>query len=590
MSNGHGEADGATDVLSGPLDVHHSGDMTGGSDGAVSPATDALPGPGDAGPEPGDELVDAPAEPSDSWPIVGADAVPDAAPETGPPDAVALDADAAAPTEALGGPDAVDGSDSGDPGDTVEPGDAVEPAETDQGSACIPNCSGAVCGDDGCGGSCGECVAPDACSIAAGCVDGACAWAPLACDDGDLCSVDVCDPLVGCTTDGVEPGPCSWPGQWSAWAGNPVLTPVPAVPSQGADNIYAPDVLWYAGPDGLGPWWMWYGAQGSDGHDAIFVAHSADLVSWTRWPSNGAPAPVIDHGGANHVNDPSVVRVGETLFLYYTEAPVGEEDEVHLATSTDGLAWTKQGAVVDVGPPGSWEPDRVGRPSVLYEEGEFRMWYDGQVYGVARHVGYATSPDGFTWTKHAANPVLLHEGAIDVERVGPWYVLLAEGGVGTRLYVAKDPLSWQLVGWIWPLTGGAWDQYGQVTPHLLAHEGQAHAILLGGASDACWCHNRVGLWFPASAPWVPQPGCGACTSPWSSCEEACQHNGSPGGECGNPGSVDPGACCACEPATGCEGCLGAHPTCMAACQAAGKSSGFCAEPGSTDPGACCACL
>ena len=42
---------------------------------------------------------------------------------------------------------------------------------------------------------------------------------------------------------------------------------------------------------------------------------------------------------------------------------------------------------------------------------------------VARHVGYATSSDGMTWTKHPTNPVLLNEGAIDVTRVGDRYVM-----------------------------------------------------------------------------------------------------------------------------------------------------------------------
>ena len=59
---------------------------------------------------------------------------------------------------------------------------------------CEPLCDGAICGDDGCGGSCGDCDDGAACTADA-CVDGACAHVPLA--DGAPCD------LGGC------PGTCS---------------------------------------------------------------------------------------------------------------------------------------------------------------------------------------------------------------------------------------------------------------------------------------------------------------------------------------------------------------------------------------------
>jgi sucrose-6-phosphate hydrolase SacC (GH32 family) len=396
---------------------------------------------------------------------------------------------------------------------------------------------GVGCSNTPANGACDDgipCTA-DTCVLGVGCSntpdDGAC-------DDGNICSQNKCEAGSGCVAAGTEPGPCQWPGNWFLSAQNPVLVPTPTDPDQGADNVYAPDVLFHDGK-----WWMWYGGQGSDGHDSIFVAWSSDLVSWSKHASAGNPVPVVDHGGANHVNDPSVVHVGGTFYMYYTEAPTGENDRIYLATSADGISWTKKGMVLDVGAPGSWEPDRVGRPSVLYEDGQFRMWYDGQIYGVARHVGYATSPDGYNWTKHSGNPVLLHQGAVDVDRVGDWYVLLSESGNGTLLFVAKNPAEWTSLGQLFGKSGQGYDAYGQVTPFLLVDGGAAKAILFGGASHSCWCKNRIALALPDGSPDIE--GCNGCLVGYSDCDSACAAAGNSGGWCAAPGSQDPSACCAC---------------------------------------------
>ena len=333
---------------------------------------------------------------------------------------------------------------------------------------------------------------------------------------------------------------------------------------------------------------MWYGAQASDGHDRIYVAWSPDGMQWRKVPSDDNPLPVLDTGGSNHVNDPSVVRVGSTWRMYYTDAPTAENDRIWLAESASIRNFTKVAEVLGTGAPGAWDAEKVGRPSVLVEGGITHMWYDGTASG-SRHVGYATSTDGVHFTRFAGNPIFLNAGAVDVKKVGGVYVMLREGGNGTYWATSANGTCWVDRGKLFDLSGGGYDAFGQVTPFLDVDGDSLHAIWFGGASVSTWNKNRIAVAFPAGGSVPSGGGCTGCT-PWGwSCSAACQQAGQPAsGTCGSPGSTNSGACCACAN-EGCEACTAAAD-CHQACLQAGKPGGWCAHPGSTDPGTCCACF
>ncbi len=78
---------------------------------------------------------------------------------------------------------------------------------TDQGTCagmpcdCIADCTGRICGDDGCGGSCGTCGDGNACNGSEVCNSkGQCGpGAPLICNDGNPCNgIESCETSVGC--------------------------------------------------------------------------------------------------------------------------------------------------------------------------------------------------------------------------------------------------------------------------------------------------------------------------------------------------------------------------------------------------------
>ncbi len=461
--------------------------------------------------------------------------------------------DTATDTSTDGSPvnDAPDGS---WPGDAENPSDAPLDALSDspsEAAACTPACDSKICGDDGCGGLCGTC-------------DGG-----RVCDQGAC----VCDPVM----------PTGWPSGLSVWDHNPVLVPTSGATLHGSDNVYAPDIH-----DASGVRVMWYGAQGSDGHDRIFVAWSRDGAQWRKYPTDASPQPVLETGGSNHVNDPSVVRVGTTWRMYYTDAPTAENDRIWLAESGSVKGFQKVAEVLGPGAAGTWEAEKVGRPSVLVEGGVTHMWYDGTAAG-SRHVGYATSTDGITFVRHAGNPVFLHAGAVDVKKVGGVYVMLREAGDGTYWATSADGTCWVDRGKLFGLSGSAYDAYGQVTPFLDVAGGALRAVWFGGASVSTWNRNRIAVAYPSGATIPSGGGCSGCTTWGWSCSSACQQAGADAsGTCGAPGSTSPGTCCACS-TEGCEACTSAVD-CHQACVSASKAGGWCAHPGSTDPAVCCACL
>ena len=96
-----------------------------------------------------------------------------------------------------------------------------------------------------------------------------------------------------------------------------------------------------------------------------------------EWEPRGAP--VLPHGspgdGDSHdALNPSVVRRGAAYYNFYSGFD-GRTWRTLLATSADGLAWTKDGAVLNP-EPSAGEGDYIAaNGSALFDEGEFWYWY-----------------------------------------------------------------------------------------------------------------------------------------------------------------------------------------------------------------------
>jgi len=99
------------------------------------------------------------------------------------------------------------------------------------------------------------------------------------------------------------------------------------------------------------------------------------------------------------------------------------------------IDWLKYSGnpILQAGEHPSWEDEEIRCPIVIMDAGVYKMWYSGQTYVAGlpedlSRIGYATSTDGFNWTKFALNPVL------DAGVPGTW----EDGGVDDPTVIKDD--------------------------------------------------------------------------------------------------------------------------------------------------------
>ncbi len=171
-----------------------------------------------------------------------------------------------------------------------------------------------------------------------------------------------------------------------------------------------------------------------------------------RAPAPGAyvwqprPDPVLPRGAAGEWDgvdtlNPSVTRRGDTLFNFYSGYD-GRTWHTGLATSTDGLVWSRKGKVLS--PSLDWEAGYIAaNGSAIEAGGEFLYWYQG---GRVPRIGLATSSDGISWRK-TPRPVLDPgpRGSWDERGVADPYVIRL-GGVFYMFYLGQDRAMRQRLG------------------------------------------------------------------------------------------------------------------------------------------------
>jgi len=194
----------------------------------------------------------------------------------------------------------------------------------------------------------------------------------------------------------LEGNPVLEPGQTGSW--DDESTDLGCVLFDG--TIYH---MWYAGFDGV--------------HYRIGHATSHDGIVWTKDPQN----PVLDVGDPGTWEEslvymPTIILKDAVFHMYYDGA-WGWIEKIGHATSNDGTNWTKDpnNPVLDIGASGSWDDTQVFpmAGSVIYDEDKFKMWFGGCNSSNHWQIGYATSNDGFVWTKENANNPVMGPGSAE---------------------------------------------------------------------------------------------------------------------------------------------------------------------------------
>lgn len=175
--------------------------------------------------------------------------------------------------------------------------------------------------------------------------------------------------------------------------------------SSGAEdeNIREIGNVFYDPADASFPYKMSYsGHTGAYAENNVYVfgAKSADGLNWVK-----TGKLVISRSS----EDPYIVKSGNTFYLYVEDKEVVPFRNIRLYTATDfDGPWTDMGDVL-VYNGASWESGDVSSPVVWKEGATWHMLYEGRRETApwqSGAIGHATSADGVTWVKDAANPII----------------------------------------------------------------------------------------------------------------------------------------------------------------------------------------
>lgn len=281
-------------------------------------------------------------------------------------------------------------------------------------------------------------------------------------------------------------------GHWTKYAGNPILD---CLGCGFGSTIYDSDTGLYHHYDSWG---------------TIDHYTSADGISWTADPTNPVLVASQTWEGSN-VGVPMAWKEGSTWYMLYRG---GSPTWIGLATSTDGVSWTKsaENPVVS-GDTGAWDDRDLDPWGVIKIGSTYYLWYNtiGAIPGLGRGTGLATSTNLTDWAKDANNPIFTGGRfcAFPFIYGGYYYLLIPHYTSGSdysqiELYRDTSPTFYpddrEYLGVAINYGPTDWDDHDQDTPAVLTDDiyrdsftaagNQLWVYYAGEGGDGSW---RTGL-------------------------------------------------------------------------------------------------
>jgi predicted GH43/DUF377 family glycosyl hydrolase len=192
--------------------------------------------------------------------------------------------------------------------------------------------------------------------------------------------------------------PASVPWDWQRVSDRPIISP------QGdgweAAGTFNPAVI-----ERGGKLVLLYRAQDKTGTSRIGYAESADGIHFSRRPEP-VLSPEADYEKDGGVEDPRLVKFGDTYYLTYTGYN-RKDAQLCLATSKDLVHWQRQGVILPAYK-GRWNVAWTKSGAIVPEKinGRYWMYFLGTSADKTDQTGLAYSTDLMHWTEATDAPVL----------------------------------------------------------------------------------------------------------------------------------------------------------------------------------------
>jgi predicted GH43/DUF377 family glycosyl hydrolase len=249
---------------------------------------------------------------------------------------------------------------------------------------------------------------------------------------------------------------------------------------------------------------MLYRAQDKQGTSRLGYAESADGIHFTR-RDQPVLSPSEDYEEGGGVEDPRLVRFGDTYYLTYTGYNK-KDAQLCLATSTDLIHWDRKGVIMPAYE-GNWNVKWTKSGAIVPEKinGKYWMYFLGTSADNKDQAGLASSLDLLHWTEATQTPVLpVRPGKFDsrVAEPGPPPIVTHDGIVliyngaddqlvyrtGIAIFDRNDPrkLLWRSGEPVFTAEK-EWEKVGQV-PNVVFVEGMVrqrnrYLFYYGGADQ-----------------------------------------------------------------------------------------------------------